>query len=538
MRGMQGRSILACAVACVLAGTFTGIPRGGQAAAPTTLVIAVGIDADTLDPEGQTTTTVANMVDYMFESLVWYNDERSGVQPGQPQYTKVVPGLATSWTVSPDGLTYTFKLREGVKFQDGTDFNADAVKFNVLRALDTSVRNPNRYYFGDVDPSRIDTPDPSTVVLHLKQPSPTLIGRLASGYGGAEMVSPAAVKKLGNDKVALGPFEAGTGPYMLKEWVHGDHITVTKNPTYWGRKPYFDVVTFRIVPNAGTRETMLRAGDVQMAFEPPTPDLPALRRDTSLRVVEGPSDRDVFVGLNNQWGPLKDAKVRQALNYAVNKKAIIHSVLFGLGTVLESPTTPFLFGYAKLQEGGWPFNPVLAKQLLTEAGYPNGFAATFRTPTGRYIQDYQFAQAVAAQLANVGIKAQIQTTDWPSYVHWLVTPLEQTPLQIFVLGWASGYLDVDGELFGQFYSHQWPPGGLESTFYKNPKVDELLLAGQTTPDPKKRLDIYREAQENIWRDAPWIFLWSQNFYVVTSSHLEGVTTTPNEKWAGIYATWK
>lgn len=529
---------IALAIAGALAGVLAGMPRGGQAAAPTTLTIAVGIDADTLDPESQTTTTIANMVDYMFESLVWYNDERSGIQPGQPQFTKVVPALATSWTVSADGLTYTFTLRQGVKFQDGTDFNADAVRFNIQRALDTSVRNPNRYYFTDVDPNRIETPDPYTVVLHLKQPSPTLIGRMASGYGGAEMISPAAVKKLGNDKVGLGPFEAGTGPYMLKEWVHGDHITVVKNPTYWGRKPYFDVVTFRIVPNAGTRETMLRAGDVQMAFAPPTPDLPALRRDTSLRVVEGPSDRDVFIGLNNQWGPLKDVRVRQALNYAVNKKAIIHSILFGLGNVLESPTTPFLFGYTKVQEGGWPFNPVLAKQLLTEAGYPNGFTASFRTPTGRYIQDYQFAQGVAAQLANVGIKSQIQTTDWPSYVHWLTTPFEQTPLQIFVLGWASGYLDVDGELFGQFYSHQWPPGGLESTFYKNPKVDELLLAGQTTVDPKKRLDIYKEAQEMIWKDAPWIFLWSQNFYVVTSSHIEGVTTTPNEKWTAIYATWK
>ena len=107
-----------------------------------------------------------------------------------------------------------------------------------------------------------------------------------------------------------------------------------------------------------------------------------------------------------------------------------------------------------------------------------------------------------------------------------------------MLGWATGYLDTDGELFGQFYSRQWPPAGLESTFYKNPKVDELLLAGQSTPDPNKRLEIYKAVQEQIWKDAPWIFLWSQNFYVVTSSHLEGVTTTPNEKWAAIYAAWK
>ena len=530
------RPVVALLVACVVALVLLVIPRGGFAAAPTTLTIAVGIDADTLDPEGQTTTTVSNMVDYMFDSLIWPNDERSGVEAGQPQYTKLTPQLATSWTVSPDGLTYTFKLRQGVKFQDGTDFNAEAVKANVLRWLDTSVRNPNRYYFTDIDATRIDTPDPSTVVLHLKKTSPTLLERMAAGPG--EIISPTAVQKIGNDKIGLGPADAGTGPYVFKEWVHGDHITLVRNPNYWGRKPYFDTVVFRVVPNAGTRETMLRAGDVQMAFEPPAPDVPTLRKDNTLTVISGPSDRDVFIGLNNQYGPLKDARVRQAMNYAVNKDAIIHSVLFGLAHVLESPTTPALFGYTKLQAGGWPFNPTLAKKLLAEAGYPQGFQIDFRTPTGRYIQDYQFAQAVAAQLSNVGIQANVQTTDWPTYVKWATTPLAQSPLQIFILGWATQYLDADGELFGQFYSGQWPPTGLAPSFYKDSDVDNLLLQAQTIPDQTKREAMYKEAQQMIWKDAPWIFLWSQDFYMVATNHLQGVTVTPNEKWAAIYATWK
>jgi peptide/nickel transport system substrate-binding protein len=536
MKRRQLASAVILALACVVGFTLIGTPQGGQAAAPTSIKIAVGIDADTLDPEGQTTTTVANMVDYMFDSLVWPDDERSGIQPGQPQYTKLVPMLATSWTVSKDGLTYTFKLRQGVKFHDGTDFNAEAVKFNIERWLDPNVRNPNRYYFTDIDLSKIELPDSYTITLHLKQPSPTLLGRMAAGPG--HILSPAAVKKIGNDKIPLGPVDAGTGPYRFKEWVHGDHITLVKNSNYWGRKPTFDEVEFRVVANAGTRETMLRAGDVQMAFEPPAPDVPALRKDASLKVVQGPSDRDVFVGLNNQYGPLKEIKVRQALNYAVNKKALIQSIVFGLGTILESPTTPFLFGYTKMQSGGWPFNPVKAKQLLAEAGFPNGFAVTFHTPTGRYIQDYQVAQGIAAQLANVGIKATLSTSDWPTYVRTLLTPLDRTPLQIFILGWATQYLDADGALFGQFYSKQWPPTGLESTFYKNSKVDDLLIQGQTTVDPEKRKAIYKEAQQVIWNDAPWIWLWSQDFYMVTSSHLEGVTVTPNEKWAAIYATWK
>ncbi len=529
------RGISVCTIACLCGFALIGAPGRGQAAGPTTLSIAVGIDADTLDPEGQTTTTVANMVDYMFDPLVWYNGQRTGLH-GRPPYTAIEPVLATSWTVSPDGRTYTFKLRQGVKFQDGTEFNADAVRANIDRWLDPEVRNPSRYYWDAIDANRIDTPDPYTVVLHLRRPDPTLLEKLATTA--AEIVSPTAVKKLDNGKIALGPVDAGTGPYVFKEWVHGDHITLVRNPTYWGRKPYFDQVVFRVVPNAGTRETMLRAGDVQMAFEPPAPDLRALRRDPSLRVIEGPSDRDIFIGLNNLYGPLKDVRVRQALNYAINKNAIIDSVLFGLGNVLQSPTTPFEFGYAQIQRGGWPFNPAKAKQLLAEAGYPNGFAVSLRTPTGRYIQDYQFAQAIAAQLANVGVRANVQTADWPTYIGWLTAPASRSPLQMFVLGWATQYLDADGELFGQFSSSQWPPSGLASTFYKDPQVDRLLVAGQTTVDTRQRLATYRTAQRLIWTDAPWVFLWSQKFYVVTSSHLRDVGITPTEKWSALYATWQ
>src|SRR5579884_1446267 len=265
------RGISVCTIACLCGFALIGAPGRGQAAGPTTLSIAVGIDADTLDPEGQTTTTVANMVDYMFDPLVWYNGQRTGLH-GRPPYTAIEPVLATSWTVSPDGRTYTFKLRQGVKFQDGTEFNADAVRANIDRWLDPEVRNPSRYYWDAIDANRIDTPDPYTVVLHLRRPDPTLLEKLATTA--AEIVSPTAVKKLDNGKIALGPVDAGTGPYVFKEWVHGDHITLVRNPTYWGRKPYFDQVVFRVVPNAGTRETMLRAGDVQMAFEPPAPPLP------------------------------------------------------------------------------------------------------------------------------------------------------------------------------------------------------------------------------------------------------------------------
>ncbi|HLN11586.1 MAG TPA: ABC transporter substrate-binding protein, partial [bacterium] len=242
--------------------------------------------------------------------------------------------------------------------------------------------------------------------------------------------------------------------------------------------------------------------------------------------------------MNNLYGPLKDVRVRQALNYAVNKQAIVHSVLFGLANVMDSPDTPAIFGYTQVQRGGWPFDPTRAKKMLAEAGYPNGFTITLRAPTGRYIQDYQAAQAIAAQLANVGVTAQVQTADWPSYIGALGVPSDRTQIQMYMLGQAGPYLDTDGELFGPLYSGMWPPNGYSSVFYKDPKFDQDLLAGQTTVSPAQRAAIYKDAQETVWMDAPWIFLWSQDFYVVTSSHLDGVTVVPTEKWAAIYATWK
>ena len=491
---------------------------------PKTLHIAVGIDADTLDPAGQTTTTVANMVDYIYETLL------------RPDYAggTVAPQLATSWTVSRDGLMYTFRLRRGVTFQDGTAFDADAVKFTFERLLDPKTRVPLRFLVDAI--KEVQVLDALTVRFVLSRPSPMLLSNLT--YTTTAIISPAAAAKIGPANLVRDATAAGTGPYQFKEWVRGTSILVTRNPGYWGKAPAFDEVMFRVVPDAGTRETMLLAGDVHMAMLPPAPDVRRLRENPNVTLVQAPTDRVIFIGLNTQWGPLRDARVRQAFNYAVNKGAILSSVLFDLGTVVDSPCPAGMFGYGPVQAGGWPFNPIKAKQLLAEAGYPSGFEVTFFTPTGRYIQDFQVAQAVAAQLRNVGIRASVSTMEWPSYVAEITAPPERTRLQMFVLGWAWVVLDCDGVLFGQFHSSQHPPRGLAPAFYTNAEVDSWLDEARTTVDVEKRKTLYRQAQQRIWTDAPWIFLWAQNWYVATVKSLVGVSITPIEKWDAIYATWK
>jgi peptide/nickel transport system substrate-binding protein len=508
------------ALALVLVAGLVGLQQvqAPAQAVPRQLRVAIGIDADRLDPAEQTTTTIANVVDYMFETLVDLH----------PVKNELVPRLATRWQVSRDGLTYTFTLRRGVRFHDGTPFNAEAVKFTLERLQDPRVAVALRFLVQPI--KSVEAVGEDTVRITLSKVTPTFLSDLSTTQ--FAIVSPAAVQRAG-DRWRAAPVGGGTGPYVFKEWRRGDSILLERNPAYWGKKPLFDEILFRVVPEAGTRLTQVLAGDVHQAMLPPAPDVKRLRRDPRVTVVEAPSDRVIFVAMNTQWGPFKDVRVRQAMNYAINKKAILASVLFDLGTVVDSPCPSMMFGYSKVQEGGWPFNSTKAKQLLAEAGYKDGFEVNFFSPTGRYIQDFQFAQAIAAQLRNVNIRANVSTMDWPSYVAMIQTPLERTRIQMLVLGWAWPVLDCDGVLYGQFHSTSHPPRGLGPAFYSNPKVDQLLERERQEPNVERRKAIMKEAQEIIWHDAPWIWLWSQKWYVVTAKNLEGVLIHPIEKWTAL-----
>lgn len=522
----MGRILVRLGAVMTLAALVSSLPSFpvGAQAVPRQLRIAVGIDADTLDPARQTTTTVANMVDYFFEPLV------------EMDYSKneVVPKLATTWQVSKDGLTYTFQLRRGVTFHDGTPMNAAAVKFTFDRLLDPHTKVPLRGALLSGIKS-VEVVDDSTVRFSMSQPNPLLLRNLT--YTTNAIMSPAAVARAG-DRFTLAPVGAGTGPYIFKEWRRGESILVERNPNYWGKPPAFEEVLFRVVPDAGTRETMVLAGDVHLAMLPPAPDVKALRKNPRVNVIEAPTDRVIFLVMNNQWGPFKDARVRQAMNYAINKKAVLASILFDLGTVEASACPSMMFGSSPMQAGGWPYNTAKAKQLLAEAGYRDGFDVEFLTPNGRYIQDYQVAQAVAAQLRLINIRATVSTMDWPTYIATITQPVERNRTQLFVLGWAWVVLDCDGVLFGQFHSSQQPPRGLAEAFYKNDKVDTLLERARTVVDVAQRQSLYKDIQQQIWTDAPWVFLWSQKWYVATVKNLEGVRITPIEKWDAIWATWK
>ncbi|MGH3587888.1 MAG: ABC transporter substrate-binding protein, partial [Pseudonocardia sp.] len=299
----------------------------------------------------------------------------------------------------------------------------------------------------------------------------------------------------------------------------------------WGEKPYYDTVEFRIVPEAATRESLLLAGQVDMIILPPVSDLAALRNNPEVNVILGESDRSIYIALDNQDPLLSNPQVRQALNYAVDKQAIVDSVLFGAAQVMDAPMSSALFGYCAT--GSYPYDPERARQMLAAAG-AQGATLELLTPSGRYVQDQQASEAIAGYLREVGLNVSVSTSDWGAFLGRVNAPHSENTVDMHLLGWAPGILDADQQM-QQFRTATHPPTGLGTAFYTNPRVEELLAQADTEIDKGAREQQYCEASKIIWEEAPWIFLWTQSFPVVHSVDVTGIATTPTEKFDAVHA---
>jgi peptide/nickel transport system substrate-binding protein len=476
--------------------------------------IAIGIDLDTLDPAGQTTTTVQNVVDYMVEPLVKEED-------GQ-----IVGHLAESFETSPDGLTIDLTLRQGVTFHDGTPFNPDAVVFNLQRITDPELRVPLGAPFEAMQSATATGENSVRIVL--KQPSPIFLKALTITTAG--MISPASVQAEGNTNDNY-QRPVGTGPYTFTSFTAGQNLTVTKFPGYWGEQPHYETVEFRIVPEAATRESLLLAGQVDMIILPPVSDLQALRNNPEVNVILGESDRTIFISIDNVDPLLSNPQVRQALNYAVDKQAIVDNVLFGAAQVVDAPMSPALFGYCSA--GSYGYDPERARQMLAAAG-AQGATLELLTPSGRYVQDQQASEAIAGYLREVGLNVNVTTSDWGAFLGRVNAPHSENTVDLHMLGWAPGILDADQQM-QMFRSATHPPTGLGTAFYTNPRVEELLAQADQEVDQELRQQQYCDASKIIWEEAPWIFLWTQSFPVVHAADVTGIATTPTEKFDALYA---
>lgn len=467
------------------------------------LVVAQGTEPETLDPHATSTTNALNVAFQITERLVTASGKGT-----------VQPLLAVAWTPSADGKTWRFQLRKNVRFTNGEPFDADAVKFSIdrLKKPDPGWGTSVAHHVSQVE--SVQVVDPFTVDITTREPFPLLPQSLAN----IGMVPPKYVQQVGN--VQFGRRPIGTGPFVFEEWKVGQYIRLKRNEHYGGSRPALAEVEFRGIPDPQTRVSALLANDVQLATQLPVQDVARVKQAACCSVVGTPSLRNMHLLINTlKPGPMQDVRVRQALNYAIDKRAIVDKVLGGFGTVLQGQMlTDVYFGFnPKLR--AYPFDPAKAKALLAEAGYSKGLSLELATPRGRYMNDLEVVQLIAAYLEAVGIRVSVQQYEWAPFIGML-SPKKLPELSLF--GWAVTPPDADVELGLNMSTHAY-------SYYRNPKFDELMLRARKLTNDAKRLEIYQQATELLREDASNVWLYQQHDLYGVSKRLQNWLPTPDER---------
>ncbi|MGL4960089.1 MAG: glutathione ABC transporter substrate-binding protein [Inquilinus sp.] len=492
------RTLIGCAAAALLA-----LPGAAMAK---TLVIGIQENLTGLDPSNANETSAQSASRLFYQGLYGFDQDM-----------KLVPLLAESFTVSDDAKQYTFTLRQGVKFQDGTDFNAQAVKVSLERLANPENKLKRQSLLSMLD--HVEVVDDHTVKVLLKEPFGALVNTLA--HPGTMIISPAALEKYGKD---IGRNPVGTGPFSFKSW-SADTLEAVRNDSYWKGAPKVDGVTIRSVPENGSRMAMLQAGEAQFITPVPPEMVKVIRANASLEVVERPSIVNWYVALNTHKKPFDDVRVRQALNYAVDRTAFCKVVLSGFCEPADSPMPPLLKFYAK--QGVWPYDPAKAKQLLADAGYADGFEAVLWS--GNSTTSVRATQFLQQQLAQVGVKAQVTPLESGvlSQKIWSVQTPDEATVQMYYGGWSSSTGDADWALRPLLWGKGFPPKLFNVAYYANPEVDSALEAAVATADEGKRAEAYAKVQAQVWQDAPWIDIAVEHVLSAQAKDLSGVFVLPD-----------
>jgi ABC-type transport system substrate-binding protein len=473
------------------------------------LTVALSVEVLSLDTHRSTGTPAEIVRKHIYEGLVKADEQN-----------QISPLLATGWEVSEDQKTWTFTLRDDVMFHDGTPFNAEAVKVNLERLIDPNSGSERTGQYAFID--KVDVVDEFTVAITTKEPFGAFLANMA--FGGGSFMSPAALEKYGQD---IGSHPVGTGPYMFKEQVGGESVTLVRNENYWGEAPYFDEIEFVVVKEDATRVNLLQTGQVDFIVNVPAVDIPLLEANPDLAVTIRPSTRVAHIGINTMKGPLQDVRVRQALNYAIDREALVDGVLGGVGLPATSIVSPMTWGYADVSP--YTYDPDKARELLAEAGYPNGFKAKLWTPSGRYFMDKQTAEAVQAMFADIGVETDLQVLDWGAYLDELrKTPEDGNDVELYLLGWETTTGEAGYILERVFDSASVPPAGWNTMFYTSDELDQLTAEAQSTTDQTVRAELLGQAQAVAVDDAPWVLLYVYQQIVAHRADLEGVQYFPNE----------
>ena len=493
----------------MLAAALAAIALAAPAYAAKDVVFAVASTFTTTDPYDANDTLSQAMAKSFYEGLFGFD-----------RNMKLKPVLAESYTASKDGLTYTIKLKHGIKFHDGTDFNAEAVKANFDR-----VTNPDnklkRYGLYSII-AKTEVVDPYTAKITLKEPFSAFINDLAHPSG--VMISPAALQKYGKD-IAFHP--VGTGPFKFVEWKQPDYLKVAKNENYWRKGyPKVDSITWKPVVDNNSRAALMQTGEAHFTFPVPYELADVLKSKPNLELVAAPSIVLRYLSMNVQQKPFDNPKVRQAIAYAINKQALA-KVAFAGYAVPANGVVPDAVEYS-VKLGPWPYDLAKAKELMKEAGYPNGFETELWSAYN-YSTAQKVSQFLQQQLAQIGIKTKITLLEAGQRVEKVESwPDPKTaPVRLYYVGWSSSTGEADWALRPLLYGDSWPPKLFNTAYYRNDKVDADIKGALATTDKGEKAKLYRDAQQTIWNDAPWAPLVTEKLLSAHTKNLTGVYVMPD-----------
>jgi peptide/nickel transport system substrate-binding protein len=454
--------------------------------------------ADSVDAQTYPAAYEANFT--IFSNLVTFGPD-----------LQIVPDLAEKWETSPEGTVWTFHLRQGVTFHDGSQFNAAAVQAHIKRIQDPKTASPNANQWQHITDAKVI--DDATVQLTTAKPFGPMLNYLAHGSGG--IPSPAAIDKYGDQ---FGQHPTGTGRYKLDSFTPGSDLILTRNDAYFGGRPPLDRIRFRPVPEVGSRVAALEASEADVINDVPPEEAQRLQKSKGIQVLRKPGLRTFWMEFNLNLDMFKDKQVRQALNYAVDKEAIVKSLFLGFASVLDSPAAATIQGYTSV--GRYAYDPQRANQLLDGAGWTKGpdgirqkdgrkLQFTINTAEGEYPKDVQYVEAVQANLKAVGCDPQIWKVEAASRWSYLRLAPSEAKGEMISFGFNPSNGDLGYHLNAVFHSNKdrsKAPDVWNLMWYENNQVDSLLDQAQTTADQAKRFEMLGQAQKLIWEDAPVIFL--------------------------------
>lgn len=495
-----------------------------------TLVVATGADpAGGLDPECVMNNEAAFIMATIYNRLVEY----------APGTVNIVPGLAASWDISSDGLVYTFHLQQGVLFQDGTPFNAQALKLAFDRLLDPSFPDyyANRKGIDSYVPGTLEANvasysvvDDNTFKLVLSHPYAPLLQDLAMVWFG--IVSPAAVEKYGAE---VYKHPVGTGPFEFVEWVPNDHVTVKANPNYWRGKPYLDDIIFKQIPEGSVRTMMLQAGQVDVMMNVPPESINVLDNDPSVNLYRMTALLVNYVQIPRMVKPFNDIRVREALNYAVNKQELSQYLYQGLAKPMQSPIPPGMPDYQPLSPD-FSYNPTKAKELLSEAGYPDGFDCnlyTYANPRSYNAAGGKIATALQGYWKKIGVNVHVIQLEWGSYLRTVRDPDFSDGM--CMSGWTADCGDPDNFLYYLYYGKA---SNIPHAMTGRPEIDALIEQERVCADPTQRTTLIDEALQKVWQDAGDVWLTNGVLVRATTAKVHGFQLDPLSMFFYADQIWK